>query len=908
MREGDHRWQAIEDIFRRAVELPPASRGAFLDDVCAADEALRRELEFRLAQEAENGAAFAGPPHLSRLGPYEILGRIGAGGMGAVHRARDTRVDRIVAVKICHAHLAGRFEKEARAIAALNHPHICALHDLGHEGGIDYLVMEYVEGESLAARLAQGRLPAGQAIRYAIEIADALAAAHARGIVHRDLKPANIMVTKAGVKVLDFGLAKTTRAAAASTVAATTTLQGLVLGTPHYMSPEQAQGQEIDARSDIFSFGLVFYEMLTGRRAFDGPNAASVMAGILEREPPPVEVDVPPAARRLLLRCLAKDPDERWHAAHDLKTELEWIEEGAPQAPPRSRSRTGWLAAALFAAVAAAALVVHLRQTPPAHQVVQFQISSLANHPFDIGDKAAASPDGRRIVFSAGRRLFVRSLDSPSVRELPGTEGGVKPFWSADGRYVAYEAYWKLMKVSLIGGPPVFLCDVFGSPGGAWSRDGTILFPANGKSGLMRISEGGGKPVPVTKLDTAKGEISHAWPSFLPDGKHFLFTVYAAEPANGGVFLGSTDSPQRSRFLPEQSNAEYTEPGYILFSRGSNLMAQAFDAGRLRLTGDVFPVTEGVAQGNRSTYRGFSAAAGVLVYGTGGADGPKRLRLVDRKGSRLADVGPPANFWDLALSPDGHAVAAGMPTDAFEDIWVFDLIRGTRSRVTLGQAGHSNPKWSPDGREIAFVLTDPSGWVIKRVPANGTGKEERLVQLDRNAGLSQWTPDGRFLILQPFGSGKPGEVWAARLSDLGNPFPLLTGPFNIAQGRVSPDGKWIAYTSDATGRNEIYVQDFPPKTGKWQISTAGGAMPQWRSDGRELFYREGSKMISVDVKSTAAGFEAGLPKSLFDPPVGVLQFDVSADGRKFLLVVPNEGSGPSQTFTVVLNWPSAIKP
>jgi dipeptidyl aminopeptidase/acylaminoacyl peptidase len=587
-----------------------------------------------------------------------------------------------------------------------------------------------------------------------------------------------------------------------------------------------------------------------------------------------------------------------------LKIELEWIAEGAPDPPAHRASPAGWLAAGVFAAAAAVTLIVHLRETPAPQPVVRFELSTPPGRRLEAGDKASVSPDGKRIVFSAGRRLFVRSLDSSAIQEVPGADGGVLPSWSPDGRSVAYEAFWKLMKVGLTGGPPVFLRDVFGAPGRAWNRDGTIVFPANPKSPLMRMPEGGGTPVPVTTLDQTKGEIAHAWPSFLPDGRHFLFTIYATTPANGGVYVGSLDSPQTSRLLPEQTNAQYTEPGYILFGQGGNLVAQPFDAGPLRPTGDSFPVVEGLFQAGPLSFDSFSASAGVLVYGQRGAGGTKRLRLADRTGNRLADVGPPADYWSASLSPDSHAVATALPGDPYSDIWVFDLLRRNGSRLTLGGANHSQPVWSPDGKEIAFVVEDPARWTVYRLPANGTGKQERLVQLDRNTGLSQWTDDGRSLILAPFGSGKPAEIWAAGLQDLAHPFPVLTGPFDTREAGVSRDGKWIAYTSNATGRNEVYVQDFPPKAVKRQISTAGGQSPKWQNDGRELFYVEGSRMMSVDVKATAAGFEAGLPKLLFENPRNeILTFDASPDGRTFLLIVPNEESGPVQTFHVVLNWP-----
>jgi Tol biopolymer transport system component len=904
-------WQQVDRLYHAALEQPAAERSAFLNDACT-DPDLRREVESLLSFEPSGRSLFDCPAWEKRLapgerlGPYEIVGRAGAGGMGEVWKARDTRLGRDVAIKVCAERFSDRFRREARAIAALNHPHICTLYDVG----ADCLVMEYIEGAPI-----QGPMPAERALKFGAQIADALDAAHRKGIVHRDLKPANILVTKSGVKVLDFGLAKMQTAVAGCPLGPaetkTATERGAIVGTLHYMSPEQVQGKETDARSDIFSFGVVLYEMLTGRRAFEAENSASVIAAILEREPPNLEEIGPAGLQRVLRRCLAKDPAERWQSAADLKAALEWTAEVVPQtAGSRRRVGVGWLAAGLLAAGLAVTLVVHLREKPPEQRVVRLEIPPPGNSRFTEYDTPVLSPDGTRIAFSAGGKLFVRSLDSLATQELPGTEGGQLPFWSPDGRSLAFFAGGKLKKASLVGGPTVVLCDTSGSPlGGAWNRDGVIIFALSPWSSLMRIGAGGGTPVPVTRRE--KGQYHHAQPSFLPDGKHFLFTVYAA--SNGGVFIGSLDSPQVTRLLPEEINAQYTEPGYVLFGRGGILMAQPFDAGRLRFTGDPFPLAQEVSAVRYGGYgslsaAAFSASAGVLAYRSGGLEGPQRLRWFDRKGNRLGDVGPVGEYWDPALSPDGHAVAVSMRTASTWDIWVFDLVRGTNSRLTFGGGNHYNPNWSPDGRQIAFRFVDGPRWVVHRVLANSNGKEEPSVQLDRNAIPSQWTGDGRYLILMVGGAPGKWEIWAAPLAAGGKPFPVITGPFGNGVGRVSPDGKWIAYTGDETGRYEVYVQDFPPKGGKWQISTAGGFLSAWRADGRELFYWEGSKMMCVGVKTNAGRLEAGIPKFLFDAPRSHsdLIFDVSADGQKFLLVVPDEETG-SPPITVVLNWQAGIK-
>ena len=846
------------------------------------------------------------------LDHYRIVGKLGEGGMGVVYRAEDLKLGRQVAIKFLPGadrelpeSMLRRFEREARAASALNHPHICTVHGLEDFGGQPAIVMELVEGETLAARLARGPLPLAQSLALAAQVAGAVGEAHRRGIVHRDLKPANIMLTKSGAKVLDFGLAKMERAAAASAEAETVTQKGAIVGTLHYMSPEQVQGKDADACSDIFSFGLVLYEMLTGRRAFEGESAASVMAGILEREPSPLESSIPPALNRLMLRCLAKDPEERWQSARDLKTELEWIAEAAPP-QPRTYRRAGaaWLSVALFAAVAAVTLFIHLREKPPESRVVRLQIPPPGKFPFTGNDAPALSPDGTRIVFSNSGKLFVRSLDSLALQELAGTEDGHFPFWSPDGRSVVFFAGLKLKKISLLGGLPAVLCSVYTPPGGAWNRDGVIVFPPNPTSSLMRIESSGGTPVPVTRLNTKKGETGHAWPSFLPDGKHFLFTVHAKDPANSGVFIGSLDFPQVTHLLPDETNAQYTEPGYVVFSRAGNLMAQPFDAGRLRFTGDPAVVAQGVLE-RVASFATFSASAGVLAYRTGRPEGPFRFRWFDRKGTPLGDVGPAGTFPGWDLSPDGHALAINMTTASGRDIWVFDLVRGTNSRVTSGGGGE--PSWSPDSRQIAFTIDGQSPSVVRVVAANGSGKEELVAQLDRNAMVDQWTADGQYLILSAGGFEKPWEVWAVPMSGGGKPFPVVTEPFNNHEGYVSRDGKWIAYAGDQTGEREIYVQDFPPKGGKWQISTAGGEQPLWRADGRELIYKSRSQVMSVEVKINAGRFEAGIPKPLFDLPNGAFLGAPPADRDKILLMVPNDEPGPPQPFTVVFNWPAGIK-
>jgi eukaryotic-like serine/threonine-protein kinase len=844
----------------------------------------------------------------AKLGPYEILEPLGAGGMGEVWKARDARLDRRVAIKTSKVEFNERFEREARAVAALNHPHICQLYDVGP----NYLVMEFVDGAPL-----KGPIPPDQALALAIQLADAMDAAHRKGITHRDLKPANVLLTKSGVKVLDFGLAKVERARGVATVEETVTQsptrEGAILGTLHYMSPEQVQGRETDARSDIFSFGLVLYEMLTGRRAFAAENSASVIAAILEREPPNLEEIEPAGLQRVLRRCLAKDPAERWQSAADLKASLEWTAEVAPQARPRRRVGAGWLAAALFAALAAVTLVTHLHEEPPAPAVpVRFQISS----PENATASPSLSPDGRKLAFIAGDRLWVHLLESGESRDL-AAGAGMAPFWSPDSRFIAYVFGGKLKKIEATGGPPQTVADFPRNFGGcAWNQDDVIVF-ADPRVGLFRVPASGGVPVRITALDPARQETGHYGPSFLPDGRHFVYTRRSLDEKNSAIYLGSVYAkPEQQSSKPliasswQAVYAPSADPstGYLLFMRDGALMAQPFDNRRMEMKRQAVTVAEQVSDnsGGMGGWGAFSASDGVLAYH---AEGPWRIRWFNREGNPLGDVGPVGDYWDPALSPDGHAVAVSMKTATNWDIWVFDLVRGTNSRLTFGGGDRYDPIWSPDGRQIAFRFVGGSRSVVHRVLANGAGKEELAVQLDRSAQVWQWTGDGQYLILTALGFGKTFEIWAAPVSGGGKPFPVVTGPFRNTLGRVSPDQKWIAYMGRETGRDEIYIQDFPPKGGKWQISTTGGSRPEWRADGRELFYRAGSKVMSVEVKTGAGKLEAGNPKLLFDVPRSRPDpaFDVSADGQRFLLVVSSEEAGVARPITVVLNWQASIK-
>ncbi|HWC95721.1 MAG TPA: protein kinase [Candidatus Sulfopaludibacter sp.] len=891
------RWGRIREVFAGARERPQSDRAAYLDAACASDAELRAEVERLLA---EDSGSLVSPLRRREYRPgdtlahYRIEGKLGEGGMGLVYQARDTRLDRAVALKLSKAPFSARFEREARAIAALNHPHICTLYDVGP----DYLAMEFVQGKPL-----RGPLPIEEALRLGGQLLDALESAHRRGIVHRDLKPANILVTKTGLKVLDFGLAKMEAWPAGRE---TVTQAGTILGTPHYMSPEQAQGKEVDARSDLFSFGLVFYEMLTGRRAFEADHPASVIAAILEREPAGLETIAPAGVQRALRRCLAKDPADRWASAGDVKAALECGVEPAASAPrPARRVWLAWAAAAALALGLGSWAWLRHAERPADSRVFRLEIRPPGEFPI-LGDTGlAVSPDGSAVVFRPQWpfRLYLRSLGSSENRELPGTEGAYNPFWSPDGRWVGFFANGKLQKLDLHGGPPAILADLgprMGEPpGGAWNREGTILFAAGRAAPLMRISSGGGTPAAVTKLDSGHQETGHGWPSFLPDGKHFLFTAYAAQPAAGGIYLGSLDSPRVTRLLPDQSNAQYAAPGYVLFSRDGALMAQPFDTRALQFTGEAFPVAEDVSPASARPAP-FSASAGVLAYRTALK---YCLRWYNRKGDATGEFGPPG-VSDFAIAPDGHAVAAERVVDGGHDVWLIDPIRGTNLRLTFGGGANVSPRWSPDNRQIAFLRkTDGQPTSIRRVSVTGA-EGELVARLDGIVLVDQWTADGKYVIFDRDVTGHR-EVWAAP-PDGGKPFAVAAGPFNCLYGQVSPDGKWIAYHSNESGRPEIYVQRFPPGSERWPVSTSGGNTALWAAGGRELVYRADAKEWAVEIRTAGAKLEPGMPQKLFDGPSGWMSMDAAPDGRKFLFAVPSADS-LRQPLTVVVNWQSALK-
>jgi eukaryotic-like serine/threonine-protein kinase len=871
----------------------------------------------------------------TKLGPYELLAPVGEGGMGEVWKARDTRLNRVVAIKQSRDRFSDRFAREALAIAALNHPHICSIYDVGP----DYLVMEFVDGKPL-----QGPITLDAALETASEILDALDAAHRQGIVHRDLKPGNILVGKNGVKVLDFGLAKMgAQAGTEATMTIPLTGEGSILGTLQYMAPEQLEGKEADARSDIFAFGLILYELITGKRAFTATSQASLIASILKEQPPPIhdlQPLTPAALERVVQTCLEKDPEKRWQSAREIKHALAWIADLAPAAPaattPAPPSRIGWIVwavAGLMAAALATLSLVHFREKPPvAPQPYRFQIAT-PDLPNDVNFYMPLSPDGRELAYTAAgsdgvRRLWVRDMGTLESRMLAGTDNAVSPFWSPDSQYIGFAVGNTLNKVEASGAsPPVTLCQMASAVGsGAWNEDGVIIFGGRPRGPLHRVSSSGGTPVEITAVSND----FHTFPVFLPDRRHFIY-LRVGNPETAGIYAGSLDTKpsQQStkRLLASPVGADFVptvEPGggRLLFWRDGTLMAQPFDTTRLELTGEPVPIAEHVGAVNSGAW--FSASSnGVLAYRTGGAavaNGGRpdtQLTWYDRKGNMLSRVGEFAPHLDLALSPDGARLAT-FHANGQQDIWLLEFARNVSTRFTFSPAADQYPVWSPDGTKIAFSSARSGHSDLYVKAANGASDEQVLLKSPDSKIPTSWSRDGRFLLYMSLGAKGKWELWALPMEGSSHkPVPLLQTQFNELLGAFSPDGKWIAYLSDESGRQEVYVRPFNASgpsgapvlgDGKWQVSTDGANSftPTWREDSKELLFYSGLNVIAVEV-STAPTFRPDNPQVLFRFPLAD-GGAITPDGKRFLLsVVAAPDAGKPQPITVVLNWPALLK-
>ncbi len=872
-----------------------------------------------------------------RLGPYEIVSAVGAGGMGEVYRARDTRLERTVAVKVLPQHLSvsaevrQRFEREAKTISQLSHPHVCALYDVGNQDGVEYLVMEYLEGETLADRLGRGALPTEQTLRYGIEIADALDKAHRQGIVHRDLKPGNVMLTKSGVKLLDFGLAKAMAPAAPGsglttlpTVAGSSPLtqEGTILGTFQYMAPEQLEGRDADVRTDIFAFGAVLYEMATGRKAFSGKSQASLISSIMSSEPPALATlapMAPPALERVVRTCLAKDPEDRWQSAHDLKSELAWISQAGSQAgvaapvaaSRRRRDRVSWGVAGAIAGGVLAALGTWavLRARPAAPQpVTRAAIAIPAAEPFvaDSFSTLAISPDGRRVVYVARkedkRQLVQRALDAAEGTAIPGTEDADTPFFSPDGQWIGFWAEGKMKKVSLAGGMPITVCEcglLTQMLGASWGPDDTILFPEKWAGRLLRVSSTGGSPSAVTKLASRVDDRGHLWPEFLPGGKALLFTVFTGGSLEDyAVDVQSLETGERKTLVKGGTFGRYAATGHVLYLRGGTLFAVPFDARRLTVTGAAFPVAQGIYE-NSNGGAGYAVSGnGTLLYAAGGMHMPERsLVWVDRHGAASPVTGIKRPFASPQLSPDGKRIALVVEAETY-DIWVLDTERDSLTRLSFGKDDGA-PLWSPDGKRIVFNSSQAGAYNMYVRQSDGGGSEERLTS-DQDASYpASFTPDQKMLL---FGKVRGGlaELWIYPFEKGASPRPFLQGPFQHRGALLSPDGRWLAYGSDESGRFEIYVTAFPGPGGKWQISTEGGDSARWARDGREIFYRKGKKLFRVAV-STSPAFSASRPELLFEGEYGE-GWDVAPDEKRFLMIKDETAENAPKNLDLVLNW------
>jgi Tol biopolymer transport system component len=859
--------------------------------------------------------------------------------MGEVYRAMDTRLGRTVALKVLPEHLAGnaefrqRLEREAKAVSSLSHPHVCALYDVGHDEGVDYLVMEYLEGESLAQRLAKGPLPTEELLRIAIQICDALDKAHRSGLIHRDLKPGNIMLTREGAKLLDFGLAKAEAGlagggdlTASPTASQPLTAAGTVLGTYMYMAPEQLEGKEVDARTDIFALGAVLYEMATGQRAFAGESSASLIAGIMHQQPQPasqVQPMTPPALDRVIQTCLAKNPDDRWQTAHDVKLQLQWIAEGgsvvglpAPVVARRkNRERLAWAA---FAAAGVAAIVFAvgfvLRSPQPPRQV-RFEIASPEGMSFV--DSPRISPDGRLIAFrgtdaDGETSIWLRPLDSLEVRPLAGTDNAQegRPIWSPDSRYIAFFAGGKLKKVSVDGGPSQTICDAPSGADGSWSSAGQILYDGTTGDPIRVVAAGGGTPRDVVTQDSGGGQLDVAWPEFLPDGKRFLYLELGSQ-SEARLMLGAVDGTAPLPLVESDSRVQFVEPGYLLYVRESTLVAQPFNAGSGELTGDPRPLADQVDASNVGQADFSASTDGTLIYRTL-ATSERQLMWRDRAGRELGAVGELDWFGSSSVSPKGSRLAVDVYDEQADhrDVWIYDLERGARSRFTFDPGQDVNPVWSPDGTRIVFSSDRSGTYDLYVKDASGAGEEQALLAASEHLHACDWSNDGRFLALMRRGAETQWDIWAMPMDGPGDAFPVVQTQFIDGRPSFSPDGRWIAYESDESGRPEIYVRQFPGPGGRWQVSTSGGTEPWWSESGGEIFYLDGDEnLVSVAVR-TGETFTAALPEVLFD--AGLFQriqrnrYAVSAAGDRFLTLVPLAIQSIPPT-TVVLHWDASLE-
>jgi serine/threonine protein kinase len=877
----------------------------------------------------------------TRFGAYDITARIGAGGMGEVYQALDTNLGRLVAIKTLPASAAPdqerltRFEREAKILATLNHPNIAQIYGLETSNGVRALVMELVEGSTLSERIAKGPVPLDEALPIARQIAHLLEAAHENGIIHRDLKPGNVMIRGDGtVKVLDFGLAKNVVSASSTDDSPTTiaaTFSGLILGTAAYMAPEQARGRHVDKRVDIWAFGVLVHELLTGRRLFGSEDLASTLARVLQEQPD--FNDAPPEVRPLLAKCLEKDPRRRLRDIGDFEL---LIGAGSTSTSTQVAARRWpWiLAAAASVAASTAFTALWLREPAPQRQQIQFALEPPPATQFNNGPNAMTpSPDGRFIVFGAGEApdssvLWLRSLDTLTARPLPGTEGGAFTFWSPDSKSLAFTAGGKLKRIAITGGPAVTLADSNGAPVtpiGTWNQDGVILFGSN--AGLRRVSASGGESTLLTKTDPARKEAGHGFPQFLPDGKRFLYFVQSTDAEVQGVYVSSLDAPERRQRIVRTASKAFYAPShagygaYLLWLQDQTLLAQRFEADEMRLLGEPVAIAEDIAFGQLGPVRAayWVSDAGLLVYFGGAALEQRRIVWMSRDGRPAGEAIPPDRFGSLALSPDTQQIAVertvrdSRGATAKQDVWLWTVENKRMTKLTFDAQRDRYPIWSPDNRRIAFVSDRTEGIPqIYRKDSSGGSEDERLTDGPNGKITMDWSRDGRYLLYREVSRQTGMDLWALPLDGPTalKPFPLLNSQFNEGAGRFSPDGKWLAYSSNETGVSQIYVRAFPPEasrsTEKWQISQNGGLDMRWRGDGRELYWvTQDGKIWAADIETRSGRVQSGTPHELFTAAIYTAtagSFDVTPDGQRFLLLLFASQAEGSIRLNVVSNW------
>jgi len=886
----------------------------------------------------------------TKFGRYEIRSKIGEGGMGEVYRARDEKLNRDVAIKVLPPTFSQdpdrlrRFEQEAQAAGSLNHPNVLAVYDVGAHDGAPYVVSELLEGETLRARLLGFTIPQRKAVDYAAQIARGLAAAHARNLVHRDLKPENIFIVSDGqIKILDFGLAKLIEPVGANPMLAEQptrklhTTPGSVIGTLGYMSPEQVDGKSVDYRSDIFSFGVVLYEMLSGKRAFPQRETLREMLHAIAMEDPPdlseTNPNIAPPLERLMRRCLEKNPEERFHSASDLAFAIEALSGSVAtsartaQMPVRARRSIkrreliAWSVAAAAVLLGAIALLISYSRGPQtsAPQAVRFFVYPPATTTFQ-GSGDFVSPDGRRLVFSAvgedGKRsLWMRSVDSLSAQKIPGTEDASQPFWSPDSGFIGFFAAGKLKKMEASGGAAQILADAPANRGGTWSRDGVIVFAPNISDVLYRVSAVGGPVTPITVLEASKNQVGHNWPYFLPDGRHFIYLGRSSQREHSAIYVGSIDSKESKVLLNSEASAAYAPPGYLLFLRGRTLMAQPFNADKLELSGDSLPIVDQIGYSATTARTLFSVSStGVLAYRPN-VPSNTQLVAIDRAGKQLEKEGNEGDFLGLSLSADNKRIAVSRldPDVGSYDLWIIELGGGKALRLTFDQTNETFPVWSPDGSRIVFTSNKNGEADLYQRLSNGAGNDELLYGSNNLKAASDWSSDGQFIVYEDRDPKTSHDLWVLPRSGDQKPFAVVQTTFNEMKGRLSPDGKWIAYQSNESGTTQVVVQSFPPSGARWQVSTNGGYQPRWRGDGKELFYvAPDKKLMVVTVKAEGNSFELGAPQPLFDMRIGNLPltgspfYDVTRDGRRFIVSTAVEESAPTP-MTVVLNWNAGLK-